>query len=282
MRPLPLSTCVIFQPANSLSTPVFRSRCNFSSRNTPVIESSLVQLLGILPLRRLAPFLPPLFSRRFSTIRLNRSPFRFSLASTKSVCLDATSEKLEDRNCSDVTEFLFFFSKLMILSYREIFLVLSKRSWGLWSWIIISRRNGDFFSRKKLGKSLRFVLTRDRVSPGEYFLQENSISTLVAKFPKKIVHRNFEMSNHRIESFIEILFSRRPRYPKRSKKKTDRIFKDISRVMDEGSLLSVSLIGNGRLLIEVRRNSFQRAYCGWLRVLKRGKNPKGQTKLAIK
>lgn len=123
-----------------------------------------------------------------------------------------------------------------------------------------SRRNGDFFSRKKLGKSLRFVLTRDRVSPGEYFLQENSISTLVAKFPKKIVHRNFEMSNHRIESFI--LFSRRPRYPKRSKKKTDRIFKDISRVMDEGSLLSVSLIGNGRLLIEVRRNSFQRAYCG--------------------
>lgn len=31
-----------------------------------------------------------------------------------------------------------------------------------------------------------------------------------------------------------------------------------------------------------RRNSFQRAYCGWLRVLKRGKNPKGQTKLAIK
>lgn len=105
-------------------------------------------------------------------------PFRFSLASTKSVCLDATSEKLEDRNCSDVTEFLFFFSKLMILSYREIFLVLSKRSWGLWSWIIISRRNGDFFSRKKLGKSLRFVLTRDRVSPGEYFLQENSISTI--------------------------------------------------------------------------------------------------------
>lgn len=109
MRPLPLSTCVIFQPANPLSTPVFRSRCNFSSRNTPVIESSLVQLLGILPLRRLAPFLPPLFSRRFSTIRLNRSPFRFSLASTKSVCLDATSEKLEDRNCSDVTEFFFFF-----------------------------------------------------------------------------------------------------------------------------------------------------------------------------
>lgn len=116
-----------------------------------------------------------------------------------------------------------------------------------------SRRNGDFFSRKKLGKSLRFVLTRDRVSPGEYFLQENSISTLVAKFPKKIVHRNFEMSNHRIESFIEILFSRRPRYPKRSKKKTDRIFKDISRVMDEESLLSVSLIGNGRLLIEETR-----------------------------
>lgn len=74
MRPLPLSTCVIFQPANPLSTLVFRSRCNFSSRNTPVIESSLVQLLGILPLRRLAPFLPPLFSRRFSTIRLNRSP----------------------------------------------------------------------------------------------------------------------------------------------------------------------------------------------------------------
>lgn len=95
------------------------------------------------------------------------------------------------------------------------------------------------------------MLTRDRVSPGEYFLQENSISTLVAKFPKKIVHRNFEMSNHRIESFI--LFSRRPRYPKRSKKKTDRIFKDISRVMDEGSLLSVSLIGNGRLLIEETR-----------------------------
>lgn len=141
----------------------------------------------------------------------------------------------------------------MILSYREFFLVLSKRSWGLWSWIIISRRNGDFFSRKKLGKSLRFVLTRDRVSPGEYFLQENSISTLVAKFPKKIVHRNFEMSNHRIESFIEILFSRRPRYPKRSKKKTDRIFKDISRVMDEESLLSVFLIGNGRLLIEETR-----------------------------
>lgn len=63
-------------------------------------------------------------------------PFRFSLASTKSVCLDATSEKLEDRNCSDVTEFFFFFSKSMILLYREIFLVLSKRSWGLWSWIL--------------------------------------------------------------------------------------------------------------------------------------------------
>lgn len=164
MRPLPLSTCVIFQPANPLSTPVFRSRCNFSSRNTPVIESSLVQLLGILPLRRLAPFLPPLFSRRFSTIRLNRSPFRFSLASTKSVCLDATSEKLEDRNCSDVTEFLFFFSKLMILSYREIFLVLSKRSWGLWSWIIIF----DHFSKER-----RFLFSKKiaqiRVNKGLYF-----------------------------------------------------------------------------------------------------------------
>lgn len=74
------------------------------------------------------------------------------------------------------------------------------------------------------------MLTRDCISPGEYFLQENSISTLVAKFPKKIVHRNFEMSNHRIESFIEILFSRRPRYPKRSKKKKPIEFSKISRV----------------------------------------------------
>lgn len=281
MRPLPLSTCVIFQPANPLSTLVFRSRCNFSSRNTPVIESSLVQLLGILPLRRLAPFLPPLFSRRFSTIRLNRSPFRFSLASTKSVCLDATSEKLEDRNCSDVTEFLFFFSKLMILSYREIFLVLSKRSWGLWSWIIIfdhfSKERRFLFSKKiaqiRVNKGSCFP--RGIFSPGKFDFN-NSLPNFRRKL-STATSKCLIIESSRLSKFY---FHGDPVIRNDPRRKNRSNFQRYLACDGRGK----SFIGfsyRKRKIID-RRNSFQRAYCGWLRVLKRGKNPKGQTKLAIK
>lgn len=71
----------------------------------------------------------------------------------------------------------------------------------------------------------------------------------VAEF-QKTVHA-FEMLDHRIESFIEILFSRKLRYPKRSKK-TDRIFKGISRsrVMDEETFYRQPASGRKRKIID--------------------------------
>lgn len=54
---------------------------------------------------------------------------RFSLVCTKSVCLDTTSENLEDRNCSDVTEIFFFqqSTKIDTLLYRNFFSIIETK-----------------------------------------------------------------------------------------------------------------------------------------------------------
>lgn len=103
----------------------FCSRCNFSSRNTPVIESSRpIAWHPSVPSPR--PFLSPLttFQRYVSTLLR-----RFSLVCTKSVCLDTTSENLEDRNCSDVTEIFFFqqSTKIDTLLYRNFFSIIETK-----------------------------------------------------------------------------------------------------------------------------------------------------------
>lgn len=169
----------------------------------------------------------------------------------------------------------------MILSYREFFLVLSKRSWGLWSWIIIfdhfSKERRFLFSKKiaqiRVNKGLYFP--RGIFSPGKFDFN-NSLPNFRRKL-STATSKCLIIESSRLSKFY---FHGDPVIRNDPRRKNRSNFQRYLACDGRGK----SFIGfsyRKRKIID-RRNSFQRAYCGWLRVLKRGKNPKGQTKLAIK
>lgn len=224
-------------------------------------------------------------SHDVSTIRFNPSPS--VLASLYEIRLSWYNEREPRRQKLLGRDWNFFFPTKYENRYSVVskfLLVLSKRSWGR---IIIFdhfSRNGDFFSRisKKLWKIARITcvnLTR------EYLLQEDSNARCQISENCPPSSKWLFIESSRLSKFYFHENSVIRSDPRRKIRWNFQRYLAIA-CDGRGSILSAASLypetEDYWSKFEHEETRFRGAYCGWLRVLTRGKNPKGQTKLAIK